>query len=174
MVTVLGTVLGAALVLAGCGLVGTSSAAGTTTTAGAAVTTSTAMTGAVTPVTELLPGQCANDLPATAQRPYAVLVLGCEQAHTYEIYDELTTDIAGTTRGSPYPGETPMRTSAEQQCLGRFAGWMGKAWTASDYDVQTWWPSEISWTTKSDRTVICAVYAVSGVRTVGSVRGRKL
>ena len=60
---------------------------------------------------------------------------------------------------------------AEARCFEVFPEFMGVTWEQSDYDIQTWWPSEQSWVTKRDRTVLCAVYKVTGGRTKGSVRG---
>ena len=72
----------------------------------------------------------------------------------------------------PYPGETAVRTFAEEQCYAQFEPWMGVPWTESDYDIESFYPSSQSWP-KGDRTITCTVVEFQGKRTTGSVRGAK-
>ena len=129
--------------------------------------------GTATQFTSLLPGQCFDQVPDQAQRRFAVMVIGCEDPHYYELYDSLNyTDDDGDRAhgGISYPGETDVRTRAEAQCFEAFESWMGVPWTASEYDIRVYWPSERSWG-NLDRTILCAVYRFDGDKTEGSVRG---
>jgi hypothetical protein len=162
------------LILAGCSL-HHHVAASTTTTTVRATTTTLIPPGSPTPVDEVLPGQCFNQLPDPAQRAFAVLEIGCEVAHTYQVFDRLTyqgTDGKPASSKVPYPGEADVRAGAEQRCYDSFKPWMGIAWTKSTYDIATWWPTIASWS-KSDRSITCAVFKINGKSTVGSVADAK-
>lgn len=153
---------------------GGSSGSRTTTTSsgGGDVTTTTALTGVLTPTEAVIAGQCLDPLPDPAQQTVAVLVIPCEDPHTYEVYAQTKLDT-GTVLASnaPYPGALTVANAAERQCFDAFNEFMGVNWEESDYDIQTWWPSEASWVSKKDRGILCGVYRVTGGRTKGSVRG---
>lgn len=122
----------------------------------------------------MIAGQCLDALPDEAQQTYAVMVIPCEDPHTYEVYAQTKIDIGSPTPpGTPYPGGLTVSNAAEAQCLSAFEQFMGLSWEESNYDVQAWWPSAESWTAKKDRTVLCGVYRVTGGTTKGSVRGSK-
>ena len=118
-------------------------------------------------------GQCLNDVAVNTQRDAATLQVGCEQAHRYEVYESLTYPIGGSKApaAEAYPGETRVRNAAEQTCYERFPAFIGTDWTASEFDIQAWWPSATSWATTGDRNILCAVYLLGGGLTTGSVRG---
>lgn len=158
------------LAVAGCSGSDDDGSGGATTTAD--VTTTTALVGTVTPTGSVLAGQCLNDVPDPEQQPFAVLVVPCEDSHTYEVYAQ--TDIqmdVPTGAGADYPGANEVANAAEAQCVSGFAAFMGIQWEASEYDIQAWWPSEASWTSERDRSILCAVYPVRGGTTKGSARG---
>jgi hypothetical protein len=156
--------------LAGCS--SRDGAKGTATTTTVAVTTTTALTGVLTATTAVIAGQCLDDVPDPAQQEYAVLVIPCEEAHTYEVYAQANIDIGSPTpAGTPYPGALTVANKAEAQCFGAFDQFMGVKWEESNYDIQTWWPSQVSWD-KRDRTILCGVYRVTGGKTKGTVRGK--
>ncbi len=165
--------LAVALLLAGCGgddEAGSGDGGGTTSVA---TTTTLVPPGLLSPIDQVLPGQCFDQLPDEAQRPYAVLAIPCEQSHHFEIFQRFPfrdADGKAVPKGYAYPGETTVRTHAETGCYDAFAGWMGTEWTKSDYDIQSWWPSAESWA-KHDRITTCAVFRFDGDPTKGSVRG---
>lgn len=160
----------ALLVGAGCGT--SDGADGSDVTTTAAVTTTTAMVGTLTALSAVLPGQCFDELPDPTQQPFAVLVIPCEDPHTFEVFAQTKIDLgAAAPAGGGYPGELAVANAAEAQCFAGFTPFMGSQWEASIYDIQTWWPSEQSWTEDRDRSIICAVYRVTGGRNKGSVRG---
>jgi len=135
--------------------------------------TTAALVGALTPTENILAGQCLDPLPDPQQQTFAALVIPCEDPHTYEVYAQAKIDLGATPTGSSagYPGALAVANGAEAQCVGVFDQFMGVKWEESEYDIQTWWPSEQSWVTKKDRTILCAVYRVTGGKTKGSVRG---
>lgn len=155
--------------LAGCSN-DTSAGDGTTTTS--KVTTTTSLVGVLTPVEQLTTGQCFDELPESEQQPFAVMIIDCKDPHTFEAYASAKLAISKSTKvGAAYPGELPVANAAEAQCFELFPAFVGVEWEVSDYDIQTWWPSNASWKNDNDRAVVCAVYRVTGGRTTGSVRG---
>lgn len=129
--------------------------------------------GTPSPVDQVLPGQCFNEVSDPTQRRFAVLVIGCEEPHMFEVYDRF--DLRDERdrpypASASYPGETPVRTAAEQGCYDRFESWMGIPWTASAFDIQTYWPSATSWR-RGDRVVTCTAYRFDGTPTTGTARG---
>jgi hypothetical protein len=143
-----------------------------TTTTAADATTTTMLTGTLTATESIIAGQCLDDVPDPAQQQYGVLVIPCEDPHTYEVYAQAKIDTGQPSgKGAPYPGPLAVANSAEAQCFGAFDQFMGVKWEESNYDIQAWWPSEVSWNTKTDRTILCGVYRVTGGKTKGTVRG---
>ncbi len=151
----------------------TTTAAPTTQPPVPTVPADTPVEGGPISLAALAPGSCLNDAPNSAQRNVTALLVSCDQAHRYEISDVFTFPPGDKVapRQAAYPGETQVRTSAEQACYERFEAWMGTPWTASEFDIQVWWPSEQSWLTNGDRKVACGVYLFDGGRTVGSAKG---
>jgi hypothetical protein len=144
-----------------------------TTTTTTVVTTTTAGLPAgaeAVGLRELEVGQCfeqPRDDPGAEDR--AVWVVGCADPHTHEVYAVVTYD-GQVVRGGGYPGTTVVQDWAEQTCYAAFEAFVGRAWTTSSFDIETWWPSEESWG-RSDRKVICTVYPSSGGRATGTARG---
>lgn len=168
-------VVALALAAASCGGGSASSHRAHSSSTTEAPTTTLVPPGILTPIDQVLPGQCFDQLPDEAQRPFAVLAIPCEQPHHYEIFDRFEyRDAEGKAipRWKSYPGTTTVRRAAEQGCFERFEPWMGIEWTRSDFDIQSWWPSAASWR-KFDRQVTCAVFRFTGAATRGSVRGAK-
>ena len=151
----------------------TTTAAPTTQPPVATVPADTPVEGNPISLAKLAAGSCLNDAPNTAQRNVTALLVSCDAAHRYEVSDVFTFPPDGkvAARQAPYPGETEVRTGAERACYDRFDGWMGTPWTASEFDIQVWWPSEQSWLTNGDRSVACGVYLFDGGRTIGSAKG---
>lgn len=146
---------------------------GASSTTVATSTTVPPLVGTLTPTEAVIAGQCLDAVPDPQQQTYAVLVIPCEESHTYEVYAQARIDLGATStaNGAPYPGALAVANGAEAQCVGAFDQFMGVKWESSKYDIQTWWPSEQSWNVKRDRTILCAVYRVTGGKTKGSVRG---
>ncbi|MCC6225471.1 MAG: septum formation family protein [Microthrixaceae bacterium] len=144
-----------------------------TTTTAKPTTTTLVPRGLLSRIDQILPGQCFDPLPSSDQRPFAVLAIPCEEPHRNEIFDRISyraEDGKPAPRGALFPGEAVVRTMAEQACYSRFQTWMGIAWTESDFDIETWFPSAASWA-GGDRTITCTAMEFRGRPTEGSVRG---
>lgn len=138
------------------------------------VTPTTAPSGKLTPFDAIEVGNCFDQLPAPAQQPYAVLVIPCAERHLYEVFALATyADPEVPAKGTIYPGDLVVANRADQQCLAGFEEFIGIEWPASDYELQSWWPTEESWTTKNDRHIVCAVTKFDGAHTTGTARGSK-
>ena len=116
-------------------------------------------------------GQCFDEVADEGAQPFAVASLRCEDPHTFEAY--LRADLqsaAASGKGAPYPGELTVANAAEEQCAASFEAFMGLSWEASDYEIRSWWPMQQAWE-GGDRSILCAVYRVTGGTTIGSARG---
>ena len=159
-----------AAVAAGCSDGGDETGDETTTTV-EATTTTFALPAGAEPVglRDLEVGQCfelPRDDPGAEDR--AVWSVDCGSPHTHEVFSVLAYE-GDVPKGGGYPGTTVVQDWAEQSCYAGFEAFVGTPWTESDFDIETWWPSEESWG-RRDRTVICTVYASSGGRSTGSAR----
>jgi hypothetical protein len=144
---------------------------GTTTTTTVVTTTTMGLPAGAEAVglRELEVGQCfelPRDDPEAMDR--AVWLVACSDPHTHEVYAVVTYE-GETVKGGGYPGTTVVQDWAEQTCYSQFEGFVGRAWTTSSFDIETWWPSEESWG-RADRKVICTVYPANGGRTTGTAR----
>lgn len=135
-------------------------------------TTTIALIGALTPIEDLKVSQCFNPLPDKAQQAFAVMLIGCADPHTVELYAEFKySEPEVPPAGTPYPGSLTVANKAEEQCFAAFTAFAGVTWEESKFDVQAYWPSERSWTSANDRRVLCGVYLVTGDMAKGSARG---
>lgn len=160
---------GLLLVAGGCSDDDPDAAAGPTTTSAPDAPGTTVVTGTLTPLQDVVAGQCLDEVDDERAQPFAVEVVACEDPHVFEVYAQLEYD---GDEGDPYPGDLTVANGAEERCEAEFEGFMGIAWEASDYEIRTWWPMEQAWS-EGGRTVLCAVYRVTGGTTVGSVRGTR-
>ncbi len=133
----------------------------------------TAPNGKVTPLTQLTPGMCFDELPAAEQAPIAANVLDCAASHLYEVFDARPISEPEPPPGSPYPGDLEVSNQAQTICYAAFEPFMGRKWEESDYSIQTYWPTQNSWVDIGDRTILCATRRAAGSPTMGSVRGTK-
>lgn len=160
-----------ALVAAGC-----SSGVEDDTTADSTpeTTTTTTLGGVLTGTTDVLAGQCFNNVPDPTQQPYAVFVVPCDEPHEFEAYSRTRLELGEPQPpGAPYPGELVVANAAEAQCITGFAAFVGTSWELSEFDLQTWWPSAQSWVQQNDRDILCAIYPVGGGTTSGTARDSK-
>ena len=68
-------------------------------------TTTIALIGALTPIEDLKVSQCFNPLPDKAQQAFAVMLIGCADPHTVELYAEFKySEPEVPPAGTPYPG----------------------------------------------------------------------
>ena len=88
----------------------------------------------------------------------------CSQPHDNEVYAVFDVSL------SAYPdSEDAMFEHALEQCLDRFAGFVGIAYESSELDILTLYPTPESWA-RNDREVVCAVYDMNNTQLVGSAR----
>lgn len=142
------------------------------TTTGTTAPSTTGLPAGATAVglRDLVTGQCFDlprDDPGAADR--AVWSLPCIDPHTHEVTDVVAYGGA-QVKGGGYPGTAVVQDWAEQTCFARFEGFVGRPWTTSSFEIETWWPSEESWS-RRDRSVICTVFPSDGGRSTGTARG---
>jgi hypothetical protein len=63
-----------------------------------------------------------------------------------------------------------MADTAFEQCLDRFAGFVGVDYESSTLDITALYPSSQSWSIQDDREVICAVFEMNGEKLTGSAK----
>lgn len=166
-------IAGGVLALA-CGCSSDTSSSTTSTTTTAASPTTTLPAGNLAPISTLQVGACFDEVGDETATSFVVAVLPCAEPHALEVYDVQTYGGAQPPKaGSPYPGDLVVANAAETQCAGGFEAFMGLPWEASDFEIQTWWPTQQSWTRKNDRQIVCAVYKVTRDAVIGSVRGTR-
>jgi hypothetical protein len=134
-------------------------------------TETTGATDAGQPATafDVAEGDCLN-LPDGTETTevFTVRTVTCEEPHDIEVY-ALVTHPAGSEE--PYPGDDDVAQFADDECLGRFADFVGVAYEDSALDVFYLYPQEESWTKLDDREVACGVVSVDGSPLTGSMRG---
>ena len=115
----------AATALVGCSDSGSSSSPPKSTTKAAgqngapgAPATTIALTGTLTKVDAVLPGMCFNALPDKQQRLVAVLVIGCEDPHTFEAFATFTSRLGSKKSAAAATTPTPTATSTVQSKRG--------------------------------------------------------
>lgn len=86
----------------------------------------------------------------------------CSEPHDNEVYAVFDVDYA------EFPGDQAMSEGAFDACLARFEGFVGNAYENSTLDITALYPSNQSWSTHSDREVVCAVYDMNGGKLTGS------
>jgi len=149
-------------------------AATTTSTTKAPATTEVGLSTSAeaTGLRDLDVGQCfdlSKDDPDAADR--AVWALPCTDPHTHEVYSVVTYD-GPAVKGGAYPGTAVVQDWAEQTCYAGFETFVGRPWTESSLDIETWWPSQESWG-RRDRSIICTTFPTDGSHTTGSAAGTK-
>lgn len=151
---------------------GGSAAHTSTASTTAATAPATGLPAGATPVgvRDLRTGQCFDvpkDDPDATDR--AVWSLPCTDVHTHEVYDEVAYG-GPSVKGGGYAGTAVVQDWAEQACFDRFEQFVGKPWTTSSFEIETWWPSADSWG-RGDRVVVCSVFPSDGGHTTGTARG---
>lgn len=144
---VAGAAVALALLVAGC----------TSTDPVAPETTSPAPTESTTPLTDLAAGDCYDQAGQGV-----VLVLDCDEPHSYEVFASLLLDDPA------YPADTLEATAADR-CRVAFSAFVGLEYDASDLTLRYVAPSGATWE-QGDREVLCVVSDPAG-RTTGSLEG---
>lgn len=109
------------------------------------------------------PGDVTEEIVPEREVP----VVPCRQPHDSEVFAVLQHPGG---KDAPFPGDAEIERFAERECLGRFEGYVGKAYADSTLKVATIGPVEESWDERDDRDVACYLYA-EGQRLTGSQKG---
>ena len=88
----------------------------------------------------------------------------CSEPHDNEVYAVFDVSF------DSFPGDDRMADAAFEQCLDRFAGFVGVDYEASTLDITALYPSSQSWSVQDDREVICAVFEMNGEKLTGSAK----
>ena len=116
---------------------------------------------------QLRSGDCFNDAGFSFEGEEEISSLPgvpCSQPHDNEVYAVFDVSLG------EYPdSEDAMFEHALEQCLDRFAGFVGIAYESSELDILTLYPTPESWA-RNDREVVCAVYDMNNTQLVGSAR----
>ncbi len=119
-------------------------------------------------VENLQVGDCYDPAPDPSQREVIVLLVACEQPHQYEVY---ATDSFNEPPSAGYPGDDAVRNFAEERCFERFEGFVGQVWRDSDLDIETWFPTSVSWEKGADRKLSCVLFHRTRADLTGSMEG---
>ena len=159
-----------ALVLAGC--TGTpAKVAATTTTVAPTTTTTAAPLSAGRQISFYVPavGDCFDQRtvgtpPSTSM---ITLLLPCRLPHQSEVF--ATLDYPGAA----FPGTSALEAFAKQRCVRSFAGYVGRPYETSKYDLAYDLPDQKGWDNGIRHVVGCLVVSADTERLAGSVRGSR-
>ena len=99
----------------------------------------------------------------------------CEQPHDAEVFYK--NDFPGSVTVNTYPGKEKLTTDSIRVCYENFAGFVGKAYEISTYQLGYFVPQQDRWenTAAHYRAVTCYVTPYSkGTKLTGSVRDSRL
>ncbi len=109
-------------------------------------------------------GDCF-DSPGEVEEVSRIRAVPCDEAHDNEVFFEF--DLP---EGDALPPRQVIDDEIGARCIPAFDEFVGMAYEDSELDVFTFEPTAGSWR-EGDRTIMCAVYDLSGEQLVGSARG---
>ena len=92
----------------------------------------------------------------------------CDEPHQREVYAALS---FSESPGLPFPGSTRVNDVAFDLCLERFDEFVGRPYSDSLLDVDTFAPTRDSWEDIDDREITCSLYDLEEFYMEGSMRG---
>ena len=110
-------------------------------------------------------GDCFDDPSYDAEEFTSLPGVPCNEPHDNEAFAVFDVSYP------EYPEEYVLAADAQEKCVARFEGYVGRDYESSSLDVVTMYPSRESWA-QSDREIVCAVYDMDGNKLVGSVKGQ--
>lgn len=110
-------------------------------------------------------GDCLQDPGALELRE--ITAVPCDQPHDYEAY------AATLLKGTDYPGQESVETTARGFCGREFQKFIGAAYDESTLNYRYFAPSETSWSSQSDREILCLVALGDGTKSSTSLKGSK-
>jgi len=108
-------------------------------------------------------GDCFNDASMEIEEISNVAGVPCSEPHDNETYALVNLTIDN------YPGADQMGDLANDACMEKFAGFVGRDYESSSLDILTMYPSADSWK-QDDREVICAVYDMNIEKLIGTAK----
>lgn len=141
-----------------------------TTTASASATASATADddddGEETSVFELEQGDCFT---ATGDQVETVTVVGCEDAHIYEVFAVFDHEA---DEDEAYPGDEAILDYADTQCQPLFEDYVATDYQSSIYWITSVTPSDETWDEGDDREIVCTLkLGEEGEETAGSAEG---
>ncbi|MCB0076991.1 MAG: septum formation family protein [Anaerolineales bacterium] len=127
-----------------------------------ATTESGTSAGQGTPIIDMQPGTCFNDLSGTLTEGEA---LSCDLSHQYEVFS-----VFDVSNNGVYPGKDALDNYALEQCTLDFESYVGLAYDQSELFFSTLAPNAASWDAGS-RAISCILEGDTGVMLQGSMRG---
>ncbi len=112
-------------------------------------------------VYELRTGDCFNGGQRVAEEVgkertvSQVTAVPCDQSHDNEVFAVFSHPAA---KDAAFPGEEAVNKVAQDGCLERFEGYVGRPYAGSDLQVAVIAPGEKSWKEEHDRAIACIVY----------------
>ena len=115
---------------------------------------------------EVQVGDCFDDEAFESDEISEVPAVPCSQEHDNEVYAAF--DLTGE-----WPGDERVAELADEGCLERFAGAIGKTYEDSEIAMTTMYPSQGSWKNRDDREVLCVGYHMELEKLTGSIIGSR-
>ncbi len=88
----------------------------------------------------------------------------CTSPHDVEVYYAFNLPDSGDS----YPGDAVTGELAGEACYNAFAGFVGKDYESSIYEISSLSPSADSWEQLDDREVLCLIMNYDGTKKTGS------
>jgi hypothetical protein len=80
--------------------------------------------------------------------------IDCASPHTYEVY---AAPLHPAANNAPYPGDEPLATFAEDECIAAFEPFVGLDYDSSELFIFYLQPTDETWSV-GDREVLCSVH----------------
>lgn len=116
-------------------------------------------------------GDCYDPAPDESQRTIIALLVDCAGPHKYEVYAAPTYNEPGkSSPAAEYPGDSDLRNFAEERCYEQFRPFVGRKWSSSRLDMETWYPTAGSWYRERDRNILCVLADRDFADLIGTAR----
>ena len=117
-------------------------------------------------------GDCFNDTgsisTAEGGEVSSLPAVPCSEPHDNEVYAVFDLDVV------EFPAEEAMSQMAFDECMNRFAGFVGIDYQSSTLDILTLYPTRESWERQGDREIVCAVFEMNAKPLTGSARNTSI
>lgn len=110
-------------------------------------------------------GDCFDDPDTDSAEITDVEMVDCGSPHDNEVF--ATFDLPAID----YPGPDEVQAAGLVGCVERFEDYVGETVDASPLDATMLLPTELGWTSRDDREVICYLLDPGGAKLEGSMQG---